>query len=324
MKKKILFSSKEENLSEIFNQISINKFLIVFISILFMLLFHFKASFNEKKIILLVTVKNPPISLFHYHTNIINNKNKHNLKQGLNIQFSNNAISNLSTKYSSEKNLQEQYVENFNLNFLSLVNLNNYLDQNKKIDDFKYWLKKENLSATDYFKDKNFGIYKKNNSMDLTQRQYFIVTPVDLKDTNFLVDYIEFTKTVTLIDFISNLKIILSNIIADYESAFVMAKKINLEYPVGMNNIPIDTISNDLFYKGSKILSEEIYNLEKILKSLSYNQFNYNPIYDAQKNKLESSSSRFPLWLNNLGGLVFGFFLSLMIILFRYIFKKNN
>ena len=62
MKKKILFSSKEENLSEIFNQISINKFLIVFISILFMLLFHFKASFDEKKIIL-IEKKNIKINL---------------------------------------------------------------------------------------------------------------------------------------------------------------------------------------------------------------------------------------------------------------------
>jgi hypothetical protein len=141
---------------------------------------------------------------------------------------------------------------------------------------------------------------------------------------DFLVDYIEFTKTVTLADFISNLKIILSNILKDYETAFEAAKKINLEYPVGMNNSSIDTISTDLVYKGSKILAEEIFNLEKVLKSLSSNQFNYNVIYDAEKNKLEShSSSRFPLWLNNLGGLVFGFFLSLMIILFRYILKKN-
>jgi hypothetical protein len=288
-----------------------------------MLLFHFKASFNDKKIILLVTVKNPPNVLFNYHSNIINSKTKHNIKQNINIQISNSASGHLSTKSPSEKNLQDLYAEIFNLNFHSLVNLNNYLDQNKKIDDLKYWLKKENLSTSDYFRNKNFGIYKKNLA-DSNQQRYFIITPIDLKDTNFLVDYIEFTKTLTLADFISNLKIILSNILKDYETAFEAAKKINLEYPVGMNNSSIDTISTDLVYKGSKILAEEIFNLEKVLKSLSSNQFNYNVIYDAEKNKLEShSSSRFPLWLNNLGGLVFGFFLSLMIILFRYILKKN-
>ena len=188
-----------------------------------------------------------------------------------------------------------------------MQNLNKYFDQNKEIDDFKYFFKKKNLSAIDYFRNQNFGLNKKNILISSSLQQYFIILPVELKNINFLVDYIEFTKTVTLIDFTSNLKIHFSNIIIDYKTALESSKKINLEYPVKVNNVLTEHASNDLVFKGSIILSEEILILEKTLKSLSHNQFNYNPIYDVEKKELHSSST-FPLWLNNLGGLVLGFF----------------
>jgi len=323
MRKKFHISSKEVNIYEIFNEFLINKFFIIFISILFMLLFHFKSSFDSKKFISLVTIQNPPTLIFNYYDNIIKSKNSHLNKQVLKVEILNNASSNSSLINLLEKNLYEQYTESFNLNLLSLINLNKYFDQNKEIDDFKYFLKEKNLSAIDYFRNQNFGLNKKNILINSNLQQYFITLPIELKNKNFLADYIEFTKTVTLIDFTSNLKIHFSNIITDYKTALESSKKINLEYPVKVNNVLTEHTSNDLVFKGSIILSEEIFILEKTLKSLSHNQFNYNPIYDLENNK-KFNSSRFPLWLNNLGGLVLGFFLSLMIILFRYILKKNN
>ena len=118
MRKKFYISSKEVNIYEIFNEFLINKFFIIFISILFMLLFHFKSSFDSKKFISLVTIQNPPTLIFNYYNNIIESKKNHLVKQGLKLEILNNA-SNSSFVNSLENNLHKQYTESFNLNLLS-------------------------------------------------------------------------------------------------------------------------------------------------------------------------------------------------------------
>ena len=88
MRNKFRYSSKEVNIHEIFNEFLINKFFIIFISILFLLLFHFKSSFDSKKFTSLVTIVNPPILTFKYYDNIINSKSKHLIKQDLKSKYS--------------------------------------------------------------------------------------------------------------------------------------------------------------------------------------------------------------------------------------------
>ena len=76
----------------------------------------------------------------------------------------------------------------------------------------------------------------------------------------------------------------------------------------------------DLFYKGSKIIAQEIYYLKKLLIKLENEQFDYEFISEKPLNSLidvRTGSLYFQL------GLMLGLFLSLGIIFFKHILRNN-
>ena len=79
--------------------------------------------------------------------------------------------------------------------------------------------------------------------------------------------------------------------------------------------------AEDLFYKGSKVLSQNIVNLKKLIIKLENDQLNYEP-------KLEQSViSEFHskgLTLDYLTGLIFGFLLSFVIIFFKSALRSKQ
>ena len=69
-----------------------------------------------------------------------------------------------------------------------------------------------------------------------------------------------------------------------------------------------------LFYKGTKVLSQDIIIHKKLLRKLENDQFNYNPILEKRTAfKINTMSSHFYF----LTGLFIGFFLSCIIIFFK-------
>ena len=76
----------------------------------------------------------------------------------------------------------------------------------------------------------------------------------------------------------------------------------------------------DLFYKGSKILSQEILHLKRLSIKLENDQFDFNILADKPFNSPVEAMSNFKF---SVAGLVFGLFLSLGIIFFKSILRNN-
>jgi LPS O-antigen subunit length determinant protein (WzzB/FepE family) len=84
----------------------------------------------------------------------------------------------------------------------------------------------------------------------------------------------------TVVEFKNNFKLIILNTINNHQEALEIAKIIQLEKPV-INKIYPQQVTFEqeaLFYKGTIVLTEIIYNLRQRLIKLENDQFNYNII----------------------------------------------
>ena len=119
------------------------------------------------------------------------------------------------------------------------------------------------------------------------------------------------------------LKLSIENKIIIFENALKKAKIINLENPIlrSLNNqSQVVNEPTDLFYKGSKILSQEIVDLKNLLIKLENEQFNFEIIVDKP---LNSPVKQMPNLAYFAIGLILGLFLSLVIVFFKGILKNN-
>ena len=119
------------------------------------------------------------------------------------------------------------------------------------------------------------------------------------------------------------MKLSITNKITSLENALENAILINLENPILRSMNQTNQVVNepeDLFYKGSKILSQEIIYLKRLLMKLENDQFNFDIISDKP---LNSPFKEMPNLAYFAIGLMFGLFLSLGIIFFKDILKNN-
>ena len=262
-----------------------NKILILSISIICGLASYLYVSFQPQEFRTEIQIKNPPPQLFVGY-NQIADKNKINIHQ--------------------------QFISDFRLNFLSITSLESFLEESGEFDNFKAYLKLRNISVGGYFENKINEVKEKNLIMP---NRYFLVFTKELDGNLFLNKYTEFAKKITIFELKKNLKKLIENEITNFENALENAKLINLEIPakiIGESN----QFDNDLFYKGSKILSQEVSYLKRLLIKLENDQFNYDPIANKaymevilKKNAALSSSL--------LLGFLFGTIFSMIIIYFK-------
>jgi hypothetical protein len=218
----------------------------------------------------------------------------------------------------SDKN-RKNFITDFNLNILSTNNLVSFIEQNTKIDEFKNFLKANNLTSEIYFYERFKKLRQdKPNTYRLT---FYNI----LNGEEFLNDYVEFTKNITIKEFINNLNLSIQNKIDTHEHNLNIAKEINQENPVIQS---LSGTANAFFfyaetpyYKGAKVLIQEIIYLKKILKDLENESFDYNPILDSASTKrlYEIKDG-----INTIHGLIFGLILSLVIIFFRELASNKN
>jgi hypothetical protein len=133
----------------------------------------------------------------------------------------------------------------------------------------------------------------------------------------FLNKYVEFIKKKTIFELKNNLKLTILNAINYHQEALEIAKKIQLENPYVLTKNQGQLINEpeSILYKGTKVISENLNNLNKRLIKLENDQFNYNVILQkALKNPIN-----LPLYF--LLGLILGSFLSLIIIYLKNILK---
>jgi len=292
------------------------KILILFISAICALLSYLYGSLQHQDFRTEITLKNPPPQLFDSYNFKLETSSSYNFKFDLNKESGNN-----NNNDSNNHNVQlAQFVGDFNLNFLSLDNVESFLAQSKEFDNFKAFLKSRNSTAPEYFKNKKFGQIEEKNKTILNK--YFLVTPKELDGVIFLNGYAEFIKKKTIIEFKENLKFKIKNSINVHNQALEIAKKINLENPIITSMNTGNAVVSEpeaLFYKGYKVITQQIVHLNQLMINLENDQFNYNHVLDkASLSNISKSSS---LYL--IVGLMSGILLSFVVIFFKSALKEK-
>ena len=289
MKKKNTYLADDEiDLGNIIKLLWKKKILILSVSIICGLLGYYNASLKPQEFKSEITLKNPPRQIFETYK-LLNS------------------------------NILEEFNSNFNLNFLSLDNLQSCIEESIEFDNFKEYLKSRNISAKQYFIGKSFGGVKEKNI--IIPNKYFIVHSKELDGTIFLNKCVEFIKKETIREIKKNLKLTIENRINHYEEALEIAKLINLE------NLSIRSLENlsirseeSLFYKGSKALTQDVINLKKLFQKLENDQFNFDLILDKASSTVSKNVNVSSFFVS---GLFLGFLLSLAIIFLKEILKKK-
>jgi LPS O-antigen subunit length determinant protein (WzzB/FepE family) len=185
---------------------------------------------------------------------------------------------------SNSNSIASNFNQEFKLNLISIDNLINFVEQNKKLDEFKSYLKKNNIETRAYFQNKynfEFIYYQKNKK----QNQYTFTFSKTSPVKDFIDDYIIYTKQVAENIIREQLIHGLKNQIEIYNQNIEIAKIINLEDPIikFFRESKFNTSlyeHTELFYKGTIILSKEKFYLEQLLKQTENLTLNYNPILD--------------------------------------------
>jgi LPS O-antigen subunit length determinant protein (WzzB/FepE family) len=282
------------------------KVLISLISIIVALLICLWVSFQPQEFKTEIKIKNPPSQLFESYT-----------EKFIEISTIGNNNDNNNNK------LVEQFISNFELNFLSLDNLERFVEESQGFDNFKEYLKLKNVFVKSYFRNKLGKVREKNIIIPST---YFFVFEKKILDGNiFFNNYAEFIKKKTILEFKKYMKLSIENRINMYEDALEVAKLINLEDPILWSPSDKTTFvtTNEpkaLFYIGSKVLSKYINHNKKLLQKLENDEFNYNYILDTG---ITLKINKTPLYFNFLIGLFIGFFFSCLIIFFKNVLKNK-
>jgi LPS O-antigen subunit length determinant protein (WzzB/FepE family) len=288
----------EKDLRDLIKKLWKEKILILSISIICGLLGYFYALLKPQVFETEIIFKKLPAQIFEPY-NLYNNNNSNN----------NN---------NNNNNIDVQFISDFKLNFLSLDNLQSFIEESREFDNFKRYLKIRNISAKEYFRNKIGEVKDKNI---ILSNKYFLNHTKELDGAIFLNKYVEFTKKKTIVEFKNVLKLSFLNAIDNHQVALNIAKKIQLENPIinTMGQQQLFNESENLFYKGTKVLAENLIYLNKKIIKLENDQFNYNIILQEPlilKKKVSMSSS-----LHFVFGLILGLFLSLGIIFFKSILK---
>ena len=229
----------------------------------------------------------PPIELFSTYHNILFDKN---FTSGKDM---NSALS------------QKRYNINFISTLVSLKNLNNFLDLETSINYSKFF-KQIDLDVKNYFNQNNFEIV--SSPLDKDKQFIFILSikhPLGLEKSDFIQNYIKFTKNNLLNEQIELSKASINSISLYLQHNLQLNKKINIQLNKKIN-INDENSKNSRRFKVLKLLVDEFYNEnEGVSDTLNYlvrledeeinkkilflngvkekiNQIDYNPIQEIR------------------------------------------
>jgi LPS O-antigen subunit length determinant protein (WzzB/FepE family) len=301
MKKNNPYITDDEiDLGDLLRTLWREKVLILSISIICGLLGYLYASFKPEEFKTYIKLKNPPSQLFETYIGLIGiNNNNNNITTG-------------------------QFISDFKLKLLSLDNFESFVQESRDLDNFKAYLKSKNITVKKYFKDKKdiLGVVKEKNII-IPDEYFFVFDKKILEGDIVFNNYVEFTKKKIIIEFKKDLKTTIENKIVANEQALETAKLINLENPIIKSldrQVQVVNEPEALFYKGTKVLSQNIIYLKRLLQKLENDQLNYNPILDKASLPVLQNTS---VSLFFVSGLILGFLISLVIIFLRNILKKK-
>jgi|688.fasta_scaffold56290_2 hypothetical protein len=237
-----------------------------------------------------------------------------------NENFINNQRSLISL--NSYKPLSEIKIEypDFDLYFLNLNNLESFLKESEKLDNFRQYLKSRNITVEQYFTKLKFS---KLVSHSRYETNYFLIFTKELDENLFLDNYLEFIKKKTDLEFKQNLKLLIESNINYLEFIYENKKISGLDTVFDLdskNALRLDT-SNLIYLISSKVLLNNIDSLKNMIIKLEKDQFNSTVV--LKKGSKQILQSNFNRTLINMG-IIFGLGLSILIIFLKSIFKNKN
>lgn len=281
----------------------------------------FGSFYSQPKLETSIVLKDPPIDLFEFYKPYLSINQKKNTDKNSNSNSNSNPNSNSNLYFSDEQGLLiERYINNFFTNFKSNDNLSSYIEISKEIQDYKNLIKKNNLDNNSILR--SLKIEESKYRGKILNNKFNFYYPDKLDGKVFLNNYALYTKDKTLKEYSSTLKSIIISSLSLYEDQLKIAKKINLQQPILKQEYTVIINEPDvLFYRGTKVLEEQIDQHKKILLLLTNVKLDYNPVLD--KALFESSSSP-ALYIYMLSGFVLGVILFFFVIYFRdFVLKKN-
>jgi len=292
--KQTILNNNEIDLDELIRQLWKQKIIIFFTSLFFLAAGYLYGTLQPKIYKTEIILLEADSSLFRSY-DILLNKQQQQQQQGIVVQFN----------------------EEVKLKLLSLDTLFQFVENNNKISNFKNHLKEKDISVKKYFKGKFQLVVDKKN----IKNRYSLAYSPPLPGEIFLNDYILFVQQQALITIKDRLiKLIIAEIDL-YNQQLKIADSIKLQNPilksVGESNIVFNEL-NTLFYKGSIVLSEEIFYLNKLLSKTKDLTLDYDPVLEqASVAELISISPTTFAFI----AFFLGLFLSSIIILIRNIKK---
>jgi LPS O-antigen subunit length determinant protein (WzzB/FepE family) len=254
------------------------------------------------------TINNPPAQHFDRFETILNLKNKNLSSININTEKE-------SSKPIKFNNFFEEFVSDFEKNLISADNMIFFFENNQNYLNLKN--SSEKINHDTYFR--NFRISKFKEKNLVVQNKYTFLYSDYLSGDIFVNSYILFIKDKTISEFNSKIKILTTNLLEDLESNLEIAKIINLNDPILKSSGGYQVVNEPdlLFYRGTKVLTQQKKYLNEFLLEGFSKNFDYNPILEKASNakNVKNSSVIFILI-----GFFTGLILSLMVILFK---KKN-
>jgi LPS O-antigen subunit length determinant protein (WzzB/FepE family) len=288
----------EIDLSEIIKTLWNEKILILSISLIFMVIGYVYGSLQPKIYKTEIILREAPSSLFEAYRPFFSTQQQ----QGIAREFNDQVKLNLS----------------------SLDTLVQFAEETNTINDFKNYLKEKNISVKEYFQPelgtRKFEpvIDKKNNSPN----KYSLTYSQPLPGPSFLNDYIIFNQQQTMTIFRQRLTQNIINEINIHEQHLEIAKKIGLENTILQSMVEVGSVVNEpsaLFYKGSKMLTQQITYLNKSLNETKNLTLDYNPILEQASSPAFITKS--PI-IYAVIALLLGLFSSFLFIFFRNFLKE--
>ena len=301
MEKKSSSINDEIDVPYFFKIIKKSKILIIFVSIIFTLLGYLYQTYQPRELQLQFKIRPAPMAFFSKHLSEYED--------------------NISSNNDFQRIFYDQYNNGFISNLLSSGNLEEFVSQNTKIDNFKNFLKLKNISANTYFFNKLTQIPSPKNIDDKYFLNFRFIFSKELDGSVFISDYVEFIKNKSLNEYKYSLQLLLEDHEIKLNNALEIAKVASIENPIFSKvDINVNTKKNLLFYEGTKVLSTKIIIHKKNIQDLNNIKFNYNVIIEKSPSKQFSKSE----YSYALAGFIFSIFLSIIIIFLRNIIKKYN
>ena len=270
-----------------------------------------KTLWREKMIILFIC------SLGILIPHIYNNYNSIKLFQTASfMQSSNTDIFSIYEYELNKKQLNEDFANIFigvltsNNNFSSFIDQNQNISKGYNLSDLKF----DVLQIENLFIKKNNNLEIDNNNLENIQTlKLTLIFKDGLNGQDFLDKFLNYSFERSKEKFKEKLKLSLTNTIEVYERNLYIALAIDLNDPV--INPPGYIETQDIFFKGVKVLKQRILNLNYMIKNLDDDIDSISPIYSEA-----SLSSPVPEQPNKY--LFYGFILSLFLSL-ALVFVKN-